>query len=422
MASLSKEGSGWRILFVCPTTKKRRTIRTGRCAKKDAEVARSMIERLVDAKRLNSPVRPIVTEWLLGLDPKLLNRLANTGLIEPRESATLGEFTQRYVDSRVDLKPLTIRHLKQARTNLVDFFGEDKAMGAVTPADADRFRLYLVGKGLAPNTVRRRMGRGKQYFKAAVRSKLIAENPFDGQKTQVQGNAEKFVFITQQDSQKVLDACPDAEWRLIFALARYGGLRTPSETLALLWDDVDWGQDRILVRSCKTEHHEGGETRIIPIFAELRPHLEQAWELAPPRAVHAITRYRDTNINLRTQLHRIIRKAGLEPWVKPFQNLRSTRQTELAGQYPSHVVCRWLGNSQPVAMKHYLQDTDEFFEKAAQRPVENLAHFPAQSPSESAGQGRTENKETPKNSAVFGGCPVVYTASVPPVGLEPTTR
>ena len=64
-------------------------------------------------------------------------------------------------------------------------------------------------------------------------------------------------------------------------------------------------------------------------------------------------------MNLRTQLKRIIRRAGFTPWPKLFQNLRSTRETELTEQYPLHVVCAWIGNSQPVAAKHYLQVTDE---------------------------------------------------------------
>ena len=33
-------------------------------------------------------------------------------------------------------------------------------------------------------------------------------------------------------------------------------------------------------------------------------------------------------------------------------------------QFPLHVVCDWLGNSQSVAAKHYLQTTDAHFEKA----------------------------------------------------------
>ena len=70
-----------------------------------------------------------------------------------------------------------------------------------------------------------------------------------------------------------------------------------------------------------------------------------------------ITSYRGNSTNLRTQLHRTIRQAGLEPWPKSFQNLRNTRETELAEEYPLQVVCDWIGNSRPVAAKHYLQLT-----------------------------------------------------------------
>lgn len=81
---------------------------------------------------------------------------------------------------------------------------------------------------------------------------------------------------------KVLNACPDGDWRLIFALCRFGGLRCPSEVSRLRLNDVDWGRDRFLVHSPKTEHHEGKASRWVPIFPELRPHLEEAWETAEP--------------------------------------------------------------------------------------------------------------------------------------------
>ena len=40
-------------------------------------------------------------------------------------------------------------------------------------------------------------------------------------------------------------------------------------------------------------------------------------------------------------------------------NLRKTRQTELNDEFPQHVVCEWLGNSERVAEKHYLHVTAE---------------------------------------------------------------
>ncbi len=97
MASLSKDGSGWRILFVCPATKKPRTIRTGKCAKKNAETARNMVEKLIEAKTYASPLDGPTVEWLKGIDDKLRTRLAKVGLVEADKAALLGPFLDEYI-------------------------------------------------------------------------------------------------------------------------------------------------------------------------------------------------------------------------------------------------------------------------------------------------------------------------------------
>ena len=195
---------------------------------------------------------------------------------------------------------------------------------------------------------------------------------------------------------KVLGACPDAEWRLLFALSRYGGLRCPSEHLALRWADVDWERSRLTVHSSKTEHHPGGESRLVPLFPELVPHLREVFEWAEPGGEYVITRYRHPSANLRTQLNRIIKRAGLKAWPKLFQNLRSTRQTELEEDFPTHVVCAWMGNSRPVAMKHYLQVTDEHFERAA-RSIEAVQNPVQQSAARSRNASQALNVEIDKS-------------------------
>lgn len=47
------------------------------------------------------------------------------------------------------------------------------------------------------------------------------------------------------------------------------------------------------------------------------------------------------------------------------RNLRSIRQAELEDNRPTHVICAWMGNSRAVAQKHYLQVTDDHFDRAA---------------------------------------------------------
>jgi integrase len=259
-------------------------------------------------------------------------------------------------------------------------FGEGRPIGSITPGDADAWRLWLLER-LGENTVRRHCARAKQFFRAALRKRLIPENPFaDMRDCNVRANRERDYFLPQDDARKVLDACPDTQWQLLFALSRYGGLRCPSEHLALTWQDIDWEHDRLTVHSPKTEHHEGTDSRVIPLFPELRPYLEAAFNETedalgrpPAAAEHVITRYRDTNANLRTQLNRIIKRAGLEPWPKLFHNLRATRETELAAEYPAHVVAAWMGHSVLIANKHYLQVTDADFARAAGRGAKSGA-------------------------------------------------
>ena len=71
------------------------------------------------------------------------------------------------------------------------------------------------------------------------------------------------------------------------------------------------------------------------------------------------------NCNLNVRLRRIVKNAGLTVWPRIFHNLRSSRQTELAEIFPSHVVCAWLGNSEDIAKKHYYQVTDAHFAAAS---------------------------------------------------------
>lgn len=215
------------------------------------------------------------------------------GLIPKRASARLGEFLESYIAQRTDVKPRTRINLNAARARLIEFFGKDRLLRDIAPGDADAWLLWLKER-YADGTAGRTVKRAKQFFRAAVRCRLLTENPFADVKAPSEVNESRKHFVTREIARRVLDACPDAEWRLIFALSRYGGLRCPSEHLSLEWTGVNWEEGRLFVDSPKTG------PRWVPIFPELRPYLEEAFELAPEGAVHVSNRYRDTNANLRT--------------------------------------------------------------------------------------------------------------------------
>ena len=219
-------------------------------------------------------------------------------------------------------------------------------------------------------TRHKRIGNAKQFFQDAVDRELIRKNPFASLESSRKGNTKRQFFVSLEVAQRVLDAC-DPDWQLIFALCRFGGLRCPSEVLGLRLADIAWDRERFLVHSPKTEHHEGKASRWAPIFPELRPYLLAARDRADVGQEYCLARFRGkSEAYLRTMLTKTLRRVGLEPWPKLFQNLRSSRQTELEEKFPSHVVCAWIGNSLQVARAHYLQITDDYFRRAIAEAVQ----------------------------------------------------
>jgi integrase len=370
MASIIKEPNGRRrIEFLVPDPElPRQRIRLGKMNQRNAEAIKTKIEHLIAASVSGCGWDNDLSAWVARIGDDLADKLAELKLIPPRDRIIcpgLKTFVESLRDSRPNLKPNTRRNYDQTIRRMSGYFGDDRKLDSISCGDADQWRDQMLKDGLAPATVGREIKRARQFFRVAVRRKLIEENPFTEVNAPAQVNTSREHFITREVTEKVLAACPDAEWRLIVALSRYGGLRCPSEHLALRWDDIDWEDGRINLPSPKTEHLPGGAFRAVPIFAELRPHLAEVFDQAEPGTVYVINRYRDNNQNLRTQFQRILRRAGVQPWERLFHNLRASRETELTENYPLHVVCSWIGNSAAIAAKHYLQVTDSHFAKAA---------------------------------------------------------
>ena len=400
MASISREPNGRRTIQFIGADRKRRSIRLGKVSQRTAEAVKVKIERLVEAAIAGHSVDDETGRWVAKLDTAMSRKLSAVGLVQKRETTDLQQFVERYITKRRDVKPNTVKIWRQTLHHLVNYFGPGRGLRSITKADARDWRLHLVAKGMADATVRKHCGFAKHFLAEAAERNLVDLNPFAGLVSSPVGNPSRQFFVTPGVVQKVIDACPDSEWRLIVALSRYGGLRCPSEHLALRWDDIHWQQQRFTVHSPKTERHAGHESRVVPLFPELLPFLENAFDAADPGAEFVINRYRDQGGNLRTQMTRIVKKAGLKPWPRIFHNLRASRQTELEATFPTHVVCAWIGNSPLIAGKHYLQLRETDFERAAQ-PIGESVQNPVQSSAEvarNASQSQT-NADGPETVA-----------------------
>lgn len=335
-----------------------------------AQTTAKHIEELIHAHKAGERPEPETVRWAKKLEGKLFDKLAKLGLVEPKrgratgeEGRLLGPFCDSYIRSRSDLASGTIDNYGHAKRLLVEKFGESALIGSITEADAERWRRWLLArpvkwdetgkviKTMAEATVSKHIKRSKTMFAEAVKDRLLDENPFAKLRTGCEVNRDRDHFIDRKSAFQVLLGCPDHVWQLIFAFARFGGLRR-CEVLAMKWSDILWDRDQIRIDSPKTG------LRFCPIFPELKPFLDSAFDNAPDGTVRCVNRYHQL-ANLGTQLNRIIEGSGVVPWPKTFQNLRATRRTELQEHFQDHVINSWLGHSGKTAEKHYLQVTPD---------------------------------------------------------------
>ena len=432
MASLSRENNGDVRVRFFGKDGKRKSICGGKLNDRNAARLLDRVEALVSALKTGAILDDNIQQWLITIaDTPMAKKLESAGLIKKQVKLTLGAFIDEYLALKEQtIKPSTLLTFKQTRRRLTKFLGAKISIPDVTEADADKYQVFLkVQEKLSDATIYRDCKRCREIFDFAKKSRIIRDNPFAIMKLPPQENKERMFEITPEMAAKVLDACPSLEWKLIFAMARYGGIRMPSELVKLRWQDILWSENKIFIHSPKTAHQHKPH-RIIPLFPELKPLLEQAFDAAPEGSINVIQHCKGTK-NYRKGLKEIILKAGLLPWPKLFNNLRSSRETELAKTYSLQATTAWMGNTPEIAIKNYLQVTQQEWENAAilrpesGTPSATFGHFPVH-------QGQAELcKDSQSLTEVHGSCEVmrndascnevIQSKEVTSLGLEPRT-
>ncbi len=96
-----------------------------------------------------------------------------------------------------------------------------------------------------------------------------------------------------------------------------------------------------------------------------------------------------------------------------------------------HVVCKWIGNSQRVATQHYLQLTDEHFDRAIRgeheadgaEAAQNAAQQTAETNRNAMNEAGRRDSQSAEASEVCATVPVgsepCESEGIPPRGFEP---
>jgi integrase len=363
MASVTKIGrDGTRAVQFVDADGERRTMRLGRVTAKQAATFKARIEHLLNCRMLDTTPDRDTAGWLARLPDAMIERLAALGLTVQRPAMKLGDWLETYLADRSDLKPASLRKLEQTKAKLLGFFDQAIPLRLITTNDAADWRTWLTEQNIAEATVKQHTGNAKTMFTAAERRGLVAESPLRYLKAGATASTNTR-YVTPEETDLILDACPSLEWRVVFGLARLAGLRTPSETHGLTLADIDWDRSRLRVRSPKTEHHKGHEQRVVPIVPQLMEILQAAFDAAEPGQERLVTKSRT---NLRRGLRMIVDKTSVKQWQDTFQTLRRSCEKEWAGKYPQYAVSLWIGHSIVVSGKHYANDVpDELFDRAA---------------------------------------------------------
>lgn len=413
----------------------RRSFRPGKCTESQAESIGKTLDKLVWYVTNDERIPKHVVAWVESLTDRQHAKLASWGLVEPRvrierKAYPLSDWLDGYI-KRGKRDESTTKQLNRVRVNLLAYFESDRCITTIGKGDAEDFRIYLetkarkVGKdkppaGLGKNTVRRRIGRSREFFNLAVRREIIAVNPFADEAVTVGNSPDRQFFVPADWIERCTKQAGCEDWRIMLAFARYAGMRS-HETRMQRWSDIDIPNRSMIVRSNKNPPE-----RICPIFPELLPHLMRAREMADGGAELVVSRYGPKN-NVGETFKKIIKRAGLTAWPKLMQNLRATRETELIAVYPIKDVASWLGNSAPIAMKHYAMTMQSSFERAIANGARGVPEFsPQNSPHDIATKGGQQHAseageiENTNESGLFvpGDC-YGGPLSMPGAGLEP---
>lgn len=333
--------------------------------RKQAETVASFVERCAVALDTGRPYDRQTSSWLASLVPDLRKRFVSSGLIDGRASMTLREMFDAYLHAESGkFKASTLSNKELSIRRFLAFVRPDTPVCAFTRVNALSFVSSLRSR-VSEASLAGYVKDVKRAFNWAVTAEIIDKNPFDGVKRGSFKNKSREFFVDRGVYARLLDASPSQEFRALLALYRIGGLRR-AEAFCLEWSDVDFARGRVRVPSPKTEAYEGRESRVIPLFPELRDELEPLWS-GRQEGSSSLILSPSCRTSLTYRLRSVLSLAGVARWDRLIQNLRASRSIEVYNEFGALAESEWIGHSLATARDHYLHLLDADFERATVR-------------------------------------------------------
>lgn len=217
-------------------------------------------------------------------------------------------------------------------------------------------------KMLAAATVDRVIRESRTMFGRLVADELISSNPFAGLSKTVKVE-KRWHYLDREQYEKIISVTSDINWKVLVGLCRMAGLRR-GEALNLEWLDVDWHGKTLQVIAKQDWKPKDRSPRTVPICPNLGRLLLEAYDKAAdgPGRVVCIRSLAAVN----RDFFRLLDRAGVPRYSKPFHTLRKNCITDWAQDFPMHVVKEWAGHSSLVT-------TDEYYLKVSPAEYKSAA-------------------------------------------------
>jgi integrase len=323
---------------------------------------------------------------------KRLVEVARGDFVSDRQRLVFSELCNRYLDSKVNIRPTTMRSYKQLIDAYLLPYFEKQRIHTITAADVERYRAELsaglpapIADALMHRTLASRANlsraRAKQkaartkvgartinksltvltmIFNYAARHRWVDFNPAEHieklrDNRAISRRLADQNILTPNEVKRLIDAATD-RWRLIIQTAVFTGMRQ-GELLGLQWGDIDWNSHQIHVRRAWregsfTEPKTANSIRKVDLPEFMIAELKQ-WKLRCPISEHDLV---FPNGSGNPESHANLMQRGFDPALRRaglrkirFHDLRHTFASLMLANGEDVVrVSRLLGHASPT--------------------------------------------------------------------------
>lgn len=252
----------------------------------------------------------------------------------------------------------TQKRYRTSAKNLVKIFSGLK-MSEIGITHIDRFVQERQAEGVRPATINRDLAVLRRLLKLAQKQRYVAQNPFDAVEllNETRGRRQAQVLTFSEESRLMAAIPSDSYLRPLLVLLIETGLRVFREALPLTWEDVDFANHALYVRSSKTAAGE----RLVPLSQYCESTLLQWHQLMKGTFRHVFPNVRKIDAPLR-DVHRawkdlLIRAQIPDMWL---HDLRATFASRLSAcGLSTFQIAQLLGHSSGRIVAVYAKAFDE---------------------------------------------------------------